>query len=134
MNAKKKGNAGEHKFAHFLVGHGFGGRRNSMSGGGIWKGDVSGGAMGMCFEVKTVKKINLMECWRQVERDSGMSKEVPVLAVHFDGMPDGKWLVVMESSDWIEYIKQALAKPKTPAQRTDLAIQLREIADELSTA
>lgn len=137
MNAKKKGNAGENNFAHFLRNNGFGAARNSSSGGNVWKGDIHSFKLPMCFEVKTVKKLNLKEAWRQVDRDSGMSKQEPVLAVHFDGMPEGEWLMVMHSSDWIEYVKQAMAKPKVAMlmpdlKNSELARQLREIAEDLS--
>lgn len=135
MNVKKKGNAGENKFAHFLRGHGFHAGRNASSGGNVWKGDIHSFTLPACFEVKTVKKLNLQEAWRQVMRDSGMSHEMPVLAIHFDGMPEGSWLMVMESSDWAEYMKQAIAKPKPSKDAkilsTELAKQLREIAAEL---
>lgn len=105
INVKKKGNKGEHEFAHFLMDKGFRAFRNSMSGGSVWKGDIAND-LDICFEVKTVKKINLQEAWRQVNTDSGKSHAMPVLAIHFDNMPKGSWLVVMESSDWVEHLKK----------------------------
>lgn len=105
LNAKKKGNKGEWAFVHWLRQHGFYSHRNAMSGGGVWKGDIANN-MDFCFEVKTVKKLNLMEAWRQVNTDSGKSHATPVLVIHFDHMPKDSWLVVMESGDWIEHLKK----------------------------
>lgn len=104
MNAKKKGNHGEHEFAHFFVENGLKAFRNSMSGGSIWKGDIAND-LDMTIEVKTVKKINLMEAWRQVSRDSSIAHNMPVLAIRFDNMPKKEWLMVIHSNDFVEYIK-----------------------------
>lgn len=104
MNAKRKGNAGEHKFAHWLMANGIKAFRNSMSGGSIWKGDIAND-LDMTIEIKTVKKLNLQECWRQVEADAGKARNTPVLAVKFDKMPSESWLVCMESSDWLALVK-----------------------------
>lgn len=103
-NAKKKGNHGEHEFAHFLMENGIKAFRNSMSGGSVWKGDIANN-LDLTIEVKTVKKINLMECWKQVARDSSIAHNSPVLAIHFDNMPKKNWLIVLNSEDWIELIK-----------------------------
>jgi len=107
MNAKKKGNAGEHKFANFLQSHGIKAYKNSSSGGNIWKSDIHNN-INANFEVKTCKKINLKECWKQTDRDSSLSKTTPYLAIHFDGMPDGEWLMVMHSEDWVDMLKKSL--------------------------
>lgn len=104
MNAKKKGNAGEHEFAHWLIENGIKAFRNSMSGGSVWKGDIAN-SIDLTIEIKTVKKINLMEAWRQVARDSSIAHNSPLLAIHFDGMPKKNWLIVLNSEDWIELIK-----------------------------
>ncbi len=100
MNAKKKGNAGEWAFAHWLKGVGLGNAfRNAMSGGTIWKGDISN-SLDLTIEVKTVKRINLQDAWRQVAKDSSLARNSPLLAVHFDNMPTNEWLVVIHSEDW----------------------------------
>lgn len=105
INAKKKGNAGEHAFAHWLISKGFKGFRNSMSGGSVWKGDIAND-LDMTIEVKTCKRINLMDCWRQVDRDSSIAHNQPVLAVRFDNMPKDSWLMVMHSDDWIDMVQE----------------------------
>lgn len=81
--------------------------RNTMSGGSIWKGDVSNDK-NLCIEIKTVKAINLQELWRQVKRDSDLSHATPVAAIHFDHMPEDHWLMVMDSADWQEMFKRSL--------------------------
>lgn len=104
INAKKKGNAGEHAFAHWLEDNGIKAFRNSMSGGSIWKGDIANN-LDLTIEVKTVKKINLIKCWRQVSKDASMAHNSPLLAIHMDGMPQNNWLMVLDSNDWLELIK-----------------------------
>jgi Holliday junction resolvase len=109
MNAKKKGNAGEHAFAHWLERNGIKAFRNSMSGGSIWKGDIAND-LDLTIEIKTVKKINLQEAWRQVETDSSKAHNSPLLAVRFDKMPKDEWLVVLHSEDWVDMIKRLAQK------------------------
>ncbi len=104
MNAKKKGNAGEHAFAHWLVSNGIKAFRNAMSGGSVWKGDIANN-LDLTIEIKTVKKINLMEAWRQVNRDASIAHNSPLLAIRFDGMPRDEWLMVLHSNDWVELVK-----------------------------
>src|SRR3990167_3415941 len=104
MNAKKKGNKGEHELAHWLVENGIKAFRNSMSGGSVWKGDIANN-IDLTIECKTVKKINLMEAWRQVSRDASIAHNSPVLAIHFDGMGNKQWLCVIHSEDFLEYLK-----------------------------
>lgn len=104
MNAKKKGNAGEHAFAHWLMSHGIKAFRNAMSGGSVWKGDIANN-LDLTIEIKTVKKLNLMEAWRQVNKDASTAHNSPLLAIRFDGMPRDEWLMVLHSNDWVELVK-----------------------------
>lgn len=105
VNAKKKGNAGENCWANWLRDNNVcNATRNSSSGSNIVKSDVVNN-LGMNFEVKTVKKIGLMEAWKQSERDAKMSHTIPTLVIHFDGMPKDSWLVVMNNWDWADLIK-----------------------------
>jgi Holliday junction resolvase len=105
VNVKKKGNHGENEFANWLLDNGIKGFRNSASGANAWKGDI-GNNLDLTIEVKTVKKLNLQECWRQVERDSSLARTSPLLAVHFDKMPKREWLIVLHSEDWLDMIKK----------------------------
>lgn len=104
LNAKKKGNAGEHALAHWLESRGIKAFRNSMSGGSIWKGDIANN-LDLTIEVKTVKSLNLKKAWQQVTIDSSKARNSPLLAVHFDGMRKDSWLMCIDSEDWIELIK-----------------------------
>lgn len=105
MNNKRKGNQGQSDFANFMQAHGFRCQSDgSRSGGGEWKGDIHN-ELGMSIEVKTCKKINLNECWKQTDRDAQTSRTMPVLAIHFDHMPQGSWLMVTHSEDWVESLK-----------------------------
>lgn len=110
INAKKKGNAGEHELAHWLVENEIKAFRNSMSGGSVWKGDIANG-LDLTIEVKTVKKVNLLKCWKQVNRDASIAHNSPLLAIHFDGMPKKEWLMVLHSEDWLDLIKSKTQKP-----------------------
>ncbi len=75
-----------------------------MSGGSVWKGDVANN-LDLTIEVKTVKRINLLEAWQQVSRDASKAHNSPVLAIHFDHMPKKEWLVVIHSEDWLSILK-----------------------------
>lgn len=105
INAKKKGNHGEHEFSHWLMDNGFKAFRNSMSGGSVWKGDVANN-LDLTIEVKTVKKINLLKAWKQVNRDASIAHNSPILAIRFDNMPPREWLIVMHSEDFVYNLKQ----------------------------
>ena len=105
VNPKRKGNKGEHNFSHWLEENGIKAHRNPMSGGSIWKGDIAND-INFTFEIKTVKRINLKEAWKQVKRDSEMASNVPVLAIHLDGMAEKKWLIVQDCDDWLNAIKE----------------------------
>jgi len=104
MNTKKKGNKGEHDFSHWLMENGHKAFRNTMSGGSVWKGDIAND-LDLTIEVKTVKKLNLMEAWRQVNRDASIAHNSPLLAIRFDHMPPKEWLIVLHSNDWVNLIK-----------------------------
>lgn len=105
MNSKKKGNHGEHELAHWLVENGIKAFRNSMSGGSIWKGDIAN-SLDLTIEVKTVKRINLLEAWAQVNTDASKARNSPLLAIRFDHMPKREWLMVLHSEDWLNLIKK----------------------------
>lgn len=111
INSKKKGNKGEHELAHWLTENGIKAFRNSMSGGSVWKGDIANN-LDMTIEVKTCKKINLLECFQQVSRDASIAHNSPVLAVHFDHMPKKEWLIVIHSEDWLAMLKENMELKK----------------------
>lgn len=126
MNAKKKGNAGENKFANWLQSKGIKAYKNSSSGSNMWKSDVHN-SLDINFEVKTCKKINLLKCWKQTDRDSSMSKATPMLAVHFDGMKDNEWLMILHSEDWIELLNTP-PKPQKSSTGQDMIENDRELS------
>ena len=53
-----------------------------------------------------MKKINLLEAWKQVNRDSSLARNTPVLMIHFDDMPKDTWLTVIHSETFLDYIKK----------------------------
>jgi Holliday junction resolvase len=105
MNVKKKGNAGENRFANWLQANGIKAFKNSSSGANTNKSDVHN-SLNANFEVKTVKRINLQDAWKQSRRDAEMSHATPYVVIHFDGMPQDEWLMVMHSEDWLDLVKQ----------------------------
>lgn len=110
MNSKKKGNIWENKLASWLHSHGIRAWKDGASGGGNReKGDV-GNNVDLTIESKAAKTIALMEWWRQVSRSADMHHNRPVLFIHQDGMADEKWLVVMDSADWIDVFKRSLGE------------------------
>ena len=112
VNAKKKGNRGESVFSEFLRENGFKAFRDSASGASTHKSDIVNG-MDYSMEIKTVKKIGLKEAWKQVSKDSSIAHNTPLLAIHFDGMPEKEWIVCLHSNDWIELEKLARQTQKS---------------------
>lgn len=108
MNAKKKGNRGENNWANWLQEQGITAHRNSSSGANYQKSDVHN-AIGANFEVKTVKRINLQEAWKQSSKDAFNSHSTPYLIIHFDGMGEDEWLVVMDNWNWVDLQLKAMA-------------------------
>jgi len=108
MNTKKKGNRGENELAKYLQSKGVNAHRDSASGGGSREaGDIINDA-GLSIEVKTVKKINLQEAWRQAKSAGEKQGNTPTLWIHFDGMPKGKWLVVVDCDDFMDMLTKDL--------------------------
>ena len=105
--AKKKGNAGERRFAEWLTHNGIRAWRDAGSGGGNREKSDVGNNINANFEVKTVKKINLLKAWNQTESAAEKTHNTPYVVVHFDGMRDGEWLMVMDNYSWLELYKQA---------------------------
>ena len=107
INSKRKGNKWELNLAKWLRLNGIKAYRESSSGGGnAERGDIINN-MNFTIESKAAKNINLMEWWRQVCHSASMHHNSPVLFIHQDGMARDSWLVVMESGDWLELIKQS---------------------------
>jgi Holliday junction resolvase len=104
MNPKKKGNAGENAFANWLVDNGIKAWKDGASGGGNnEKGDI-GNNLNLHIEVKTVKKINLLEVWKKARHECEKTHNDPVLAIRFDGMPERKWLMVLDSDHFLDLL------------------------------
>lgn len=101
MNSKVKGNKGENNFARYLRENGIKAFRDSASGGSVAKGDLHNN-INATIEVKTVKKLNLMEAWKQVTNDAQKARNRPILAIHYDKMPKDEWLIVLHSNDWLD--------------------------------
>ncbi|MEA2036721.1 MAG: hypothetical protein U9O94_04395 [Nanoarchaeota archaeon] len=109
INSKKKGNQWENKVANWLSDHGFKASKDGASGGGSReKGDIVN-SMDMTIESKAYKTISLMKWWKQVVSSADKHNNTPVLFIHQDGMPDNNWLVVMNSDEWIELVKDSKA-------------------------
>ena len=110
-NSKKKGNIGEHTFAKWLRSNGIKAFKDAASGGSIQKGDIHND-LDYSMEVKTVKALNLKKAWEQVNRDARLARNMPLLAVHFDGMRSDEWIIAISSEDWLELI-QGNFEPQT---------------------
>ena len=101
INAKRKGNKGENKFYQWLRQEKIDKNaiRNPSSGGGVVKSDIVN-SLGINFEVKTVKKLNLQKAYEQSDRDGLASHTTPYVVIHFDGMPEDMWLIVIDNWTW----------------------------------
>lgn len=139
INSKKKGNRGENNWANFLTKNGIRAYRNSSSGSGIWKSDVNN-SIGFNFEVKTVKKLNIQEAWKQTARDAERSHSTPSLVIHYDGMKEDEWLVVLHSNDFLDLLLngkeldlQSPVNERSVKYKLDRAkYAIKDLLDELS--
>ena len=119
INVKKKGNKNENDLANWLTDHGFKAWKDGMSGGGEKeKGDIVN-SLDMTIETKACKNIKLMEWWRQTSKSASIHHNQPMLAIHQDGMPKENWLIVMDSHDWIEMLKDSKGHSKGQVVQED---------------
>lgn len=105
MNSKKKGNKGENKFANWLVKNGIKAWRDGASGGGHNEKADIGNNLNLHFEVKTVKRINLLEVWKKCLLECQKTHNLPAVVTHFDGMPEDEWLVTISSQHFLELLQ-----------------------------
>lgn len=106
INAKKKGNHWENVWANWLKDNGIKAFKDNMSGGGNReKGDVSND-LNLHMEVKAVKGINLQKVWKKAELECQKTHNSPLIAIHFDGMKEEDFLVVIRNHDWLDLIKK----------------------------
>ena len=104
VNVKKKGNEGENKFANWLIANGIKAWRDGASGAGNnEKGDV-GNNLNIHFEVKTVKAISILPVFEKAKYECEKTHNEPVLAIHYDGMPANKWLIVLDNDYFLDLL------------------------------
>lgn len=105
INSKKKGNRGENLFAQFLVKNGIKAWRDSASGGGMNEKADIGNNLNLHFEVKTVKRINLLQVWKKCLVECQKTHNIPVIVTHFDNMPENEWLMTISSQYFLELLQ-----------------------------
>jgi len=104
INSKKKGNLWENKFANWLRDNGIKAWKDGASGGGSREKADVGNNLNLHFEVKAVKKINILRVWEKACHECTKTHNQPVIAVHFDGMPDNEWLMVIHSEHFLDLL------------------------------
>lgn len=105
MNSKKKGNLWENRWANWLRDNGIKAWKDGASGGGDReKGDV-GNNLNLHMEVKGVKAINLKKVWAKAQLECQKTHNQPLIAIHFDGMRDDEFLVVIDNHNWLDLVK-----------------------------
>ena len=96
INSKKKGNHFENVFANWLKDNGIKAFKDTMSGGGNReKGDISNN-LNLHIEVKAVAGINLQKVWKKALLECEKTHNSPLIAIHFNGMPEDKFLIVID--------------------------------------
>ena len=102
INSKKKGNHFENVWANWLTDNGIKASKDGASGGGNReKGDVANN-LNLHMEIKAVGGINLNKVWKKALHECEKTHNSPLLAIHFNGMPEQDFLVVMSNHDWLE--------------------------------
>ena len=104
VNSKKKGNMWENRWARWLIEHGIKAWKDGGSGGGCREKSDVGNNINANFEVKGVKKLNLFKAWKQSQSASDKTHNTPYVIVHFDGMAEDEFLVVMNNYDWLDLV------------------------------
>lgn len=105
VNSKKKGNHFENVWANWLIDNGIKAWKDGASGGGNReKGDVGNG-LNLHMEIKAVQKINLQKVWKKALHECEKTHNNPLVAIHFNGMPEQDFLVVISNHDWLDLIK-----------------------------
>ena len=105
INSKKKGNRFENLWASFLNSQGIKAWKDGASGGGNREKSDVGNSIGYNFEVKAVKALNLKKAWKQSEQSASQNHTIATVIVHFDGMAEDEFLVVMNNHDWVSLLK-----------------------------
>jgi len=109
INSKKKGNLWENKFANWLKDNGIKAWKDGMSGGGSREKADVGNNLNLHMEVKAVAGINLKKVWDKAEFECQKTHNTPLIAIHFNGMPDNKFLIVIDNDAWLDLM---LKKPE----------------------
>jgi len=125
INVKRKGNKGENKFYQWLRQEKIDKQamRNPSSGAGAIKSDVIN-SLGINFEVKTVKKIGLQKAWQQSDKDALKSHSIPYLVIHFDGMPEDMWFIVIDNWHWKDlWLKSREDKMVEPSRELKYSLE-----------
>ena len=105
INSKKKGNRYENLWANWLRDNGVKAYKDGASGGGTREKSDVGNDIDYSFQVTAGKKIPIQKKWRQAIRDAEMVHDTPCLVIHFDGMAEDQFLVVLNNYDWLKAIK-----------------------------
>ena len=132
MNPKKKGNIWENKFANWLRDNGIFAYKDGASGGGSREKADVGNSLNLHFEVKAVKKINLFEVWKKACHECTKTHNDPVLAIHFDNMPDNEWLMVLHSEHFLNLLTKTEGV-KTDYQDPKLKWGLTRLKNEINS-
>lgn len=128
MNSKKKGNLWENRWANWLRDNGIKAWKDGASGGGDReKGDV-GNNLNLHMEVKGVKAINLKKVWAKAQLECQKTHNQPLIAIHFDGMRDDEFLVVIDNHNWLDLVKGEQAVP-TPYEDPSLKWAIKNMVD-----
>ena len=112
LNSKKKGNLWENRLSNWLKDHGIKAWRDPASGAGTREKADIGNNIDANIESKAGKAINIKEAYKQTEKNASMTHRTPLLFIHYDGMRDDEWMVVLNNYDWLELHKKS-QEPKT---------------------
>jgi len=130
VNSKKKGNHWENVWAKWLREKGISANRNSSSGSGVVKSDVTND-IDINFEVKAGKQVpkKVYDFYEQSERDAIMTHNAPYVVMHRDGRPEDEFMIMMNCYDWLDLWRKA-QEPKTiNSDDRELKWQLKIIKD-----
>ena len=131
INSKKKGNHFENVWANWLMDNGIKAYKDSASGAGIREKADVGNNLNIHFEVKAVAGINLKKVWAKAEYECEKTHNQPVIAIHFNGFPEDKFLMVMDNYYFLELLSGGKIIPEMDSKNKWKVSRLVEAAKEV---
>ena len=120
INSKKKGNIWENNWKNWLLLKGIRAWKDAQSGGGNREKSDVGNDLNINFEVKAGKNISLQKAYKQSLDAAVATHTIPNVVIHYDGMPQDEFLIVMNNNDWMDLYRKSVEPKTTKTENREL--------------